>query len=136
MKPLRILLVEDNKGDVLLAMETLNDSRVLHDTTTVSDGKAAIDFFENIKIRDETPDVVLLDINLPKKSGHEVLQYIKKGPLYTHVKVIMLTTSSAERDILAAYKYYADGYIIKPLAIDELIAALIKAGTGIPLTNQ
>ena len=82
------------------------------------------------------PDVVLLDINLPKKSGHEVLQFIKKGPWYKQTKVFMLTTSSSERDILSAYKYYADGYIIKPLAIDELMAALIKTGTAIPLTNQ
>ncbi|MGZ3755542.1 MAG: response regulator [Mucilaginibacter sp.] len=133
MKSLNILLVEDNKGDVLLATETLDDSRIVYDITSVCDGKAAIDFFENLKTLDEAPDVVLLDINLPKKSGHEVLQFIKKSPWRQYTRVVMLTTSSAERDVLSAYKYYADGYLVKPLAIDELLAALIKTGCPVPL---
>ena len=136
MKPLRILLVEDNKGDILLAIETLKDSRILQVTATVRDGKAAIDFFENLKTLDEVPDLVLLDINLPKKSGHEVLQFIKRGPWCKYTKVVMLTTSSSERDILAAYKYYADGYVVKPLIVEELITTLIKVGCAIPFTNQ
>jgi DNA-binding response OmpR family regulator len=94
--------------------------------TVMRDGKAAVDFFESLTDPEERPDLVLLDINLPKKNGHEVLQYIKQNESYNLIPVIMLTTSSSERDILSAYKHYANCYITKPMDVAEFIAAIAK----------
>ncbi len=120
------MLVEDNEGDILLTMEALEDSKIINKVTVLKDGKAAIDFFESINDKNELPDLVLLDINLPKRSGHEVLQYIKKSAKYSQIPVIMLTTSSSEKDILSAYKHYANCYITKPIDVAEFINAIAK----------
>src|SRR3569833_1098303 len=113
MKSIHILLIEDNEGDILLTLEGLEDSKITNKVSVIRDGKAAIDFFEKVANKDEIPDLVLLDINLPKRSGHEVLRYIKKSERHNQIPVIMLTTSSSERDILSAYKHYANCYITK-----------------------
>ena len=126
MKSIHILLVEDNEGDVLLTIEALEDSKINNRISVIRDGKAAIDFFESTTNKADMPDLVLLDINLPKKSGHEVLQYIKKSEKHSHIPVIMLTTSSSEKDILSAYKHYANCYITKPIEISEFIVAITK----------
>jgi len=126
MKSIHILLVEDNEGDILLTTEALEESKIINKVTVIRDGKAAIDFFKVLTEKDARPDLVLLDINLPKKSGHEVLQYIKKSEQYNQVPVIMLTTSSAERDILSAYKHYANCYITKPIEVSEFMSAIAK----------
>jgi len=126
MKSIHILLVEDNEGDILLTTEALEETKVINKITVIRDGKAAIDFFNVLGNKDDRPDLVLLDINLPKKSGHEVLQFIKKSEQYSQVPVIMLTTSSAERDILSAYKHYANCYITKPIEVAEFISAIAK----------
>ncbi len=126
MKSIHILLVEDNEGDILLTTEALEDSKIINKTTVLRDGRAAIDFFEALNNKHETPDLVLLDINLPKQNGHEVLQYIKKSELYNQIPVIMLTTSSSEKDILSAYKHYANCYITKPIDVTEFMSAIGK----------
>jgi CheY-like chemotaxis protein len=126
MKSIHILLVEDNEGDVLLTIEALEDSKITNRISVIRDGKAAIDFFESTTNKADIHDLVLLDINLPKKSGHEVLQYIKKSEKHSHIPVIMLTTSSSEKDILSAYKHYANCYITKPIEISEFIEAITK----------
>jgi len=126
MKSIHILLVEDNEGDILLTIEALEDSKITNKISVIRDGKEAINFFENISDKDDIPDLVLLDINLPKKSGHEVLRYIKKSEQYNQVPVIMLTTSSSERDILSAYKHYANCYITKPIDVSEFMNAITK----------
>ncbi|MEJ5994403.1 response regulator [Pedobacter sp. Du54] len=126
MKSIHILLVEDNEGDILLTTEALEESKIINKISVIKDGSAAIDFFEQLKDDQNKPDLVLLDINLPKKSGQEVLSHIKKHPLHSRIPVIMLTTSSAERDILLAYKNYANCYITKPVEVSEFISAIAK----------
>ena len=126
MKSIHILLVEDNEGDILLTTEALEESKIINKVTVIRDGKAAIDFFKALTDQEDRPDLALLDINLPKKSGHEVLQYIKKSEQYNQLPVIMLTTSSAERDILSAYKHYANCYITKPIEVSEFMSAIAK----------
>lgn len=126
MKSIHILLVEDNEGDILLTTDALEESKIINKVTVLRDGKAAIDFFEALPDLKNRPNLILLDINLPKKSGHEVLQYIKKSQHYNQIPVIMLTTSSAERDILSAYKHYANCYITKPIEVSEFMAAIAK----------
>ena len=124
MKSIHILLVEDNDGDILLTTDTLEESNIINTLTVIKDGRAAMDYFSNLVNKNEAPDLVLLDINLPKENGHKVLQYIKKDEFLRHIPVIMLTTSSSEKDVLSAYKYYANGYITKPVEITEFIAAI------------
>ena len=126
MKLIHILLVEDNEGDILLTIDALEECKIKHKISVIRDGRAAIDFFGSLKDRENTPDLVLLDINLPKLSGHDVLQYIKKSEKHSQVPVIMLTTSSSERDILSAYKHYANCYITKPMEITEFMSAIAK----------
>src|SRR3569833_2271698 len=126
MKSIHILLIEDNEGDILLTQERLADSKITNNVSVLKDGKAAIDFFEKVTHKADIPDLVLLDINLPKRSGHEVLQYIKKNERHNQIPVIMLTTSSSERDILSAYKHYANCYITKPIDVVEFMQAITK----------
>src|SRR5690349_16314833 len=126
MKPIHILLIEDNDGDILLTLEALEDFRIMNKVTVIKDGKKAIDFFETSPIKENIPDMILLDINLPKKSGHEVLHYIKTSNEYKHIPIIMLTTSSSETDIIQSYKNYANCYITKPIDVTDFMKAVAK----------
>ncbi|GAB2976477.1 response regulator [Mucilaginibacter puniceus] len=126
MKSIHILLVEDNEGDILLTTEALQESRIVNKVTVLKDGKMAIDFFRNMTSKEAIPDLVLLDINLPKKNGLEVLQYIKSSDEYKQTPVIMLTTSSSEKDILNSYKNYVNCYITKPIEVHDFITAIAK----------
>jgi CheY-like chemotaxis protein len=126
MKPIHILLIEDNEGDILLTTEALQESKIINKVTVLKDGKLAIDFFKNITDKSNIPDLVLLDINLPKKNGHEVLHYIKSSESYKQIPVIMLTTSSSENDILNSYKNYVNCYITKPIEAHDFINAVAK----------
>jgi DNA-binding response OmpR family regulator len=126
MKPIHILLVEDNEGDIFLTMEALQDSKIASKVSVIRDGAAAIDFFASAVDKNEIPDLVLLDINLPKKSGHHVLHYIKTSEKYSKIPVIMLTTSSSEKDIESAYKNYANCYVTKPIEMVEFLATIGK----------
>lgn len=110
MKEVHILLVEDNEGDIVLTLEAFEESKILNKFSVVRNGKEAIDFlFRRPPFQDaKEPDIVLLDINLPLKSGIEVLQEVKSDDRVKHIPVIMLTTSSSEKDISLSYKHHAN----------------------------
>lgn len=126
MTPINILLVEDNEGDILLTVEALEEGRIANKIEIVKDGKQAIDFLSKKGSYAEVtiPNLILLDINLPKKNGHEVLQFIKSNEQVKHIPVIMLTTSSSEKDIVESYKSYANCYITKPVEVLDFINAV------------
>lgn len=126
MKPIHILLVEDNNGDILLTTETLEENKITHRLTVIKDGKAAINYFENLVDKSDAPDLVLLEINLPKENGHKVLQHIKKDGFLSHIPVIMLSTSILESDRMSGNQYHPDCFITKPIEIAEFITAIAK----------
>ena len=101
MLPIHILLVEDNEGDILLTKEAFEDAKIITDLSVVRDGKEALDFLTMQGKYHNAPtiDIILLDINLPKKNGHEVLKHIKQDDNLKHIPVIILTTSSSQKDI-------------------------------------
>jgi chemotaxis family two-component system response regulator Rcp1 len=116
MNPIGLLLIEDNEGDILLITEALNNESLLKKINIARDGQFAIDYLMNtLRVNEgELPNIILLDINLPKKNGQEVLHFIKNNEKLKHIPVIMLTTSSAPADILASYKNYANSFVTKP----------------------
>lgn len=116
LKPNHILLIEDNEGDILLTTEALEEKLFANKISVIRDGKQAIDYLDNLANieQNELPDFILLDINLPKKNGHEVLHHIKESETLKQIPVIMLTTSSSEQDVLTSYKNHANCYITKP----------------------
>jgi CheY-like chemotaxis protein len=122
-RPVEILLVEDNPGDVRLAVEALKDAKVSNNLSIVTDGEAALEFLrrEGQYSNAARPDLVLLDLNLPRKSGREVLCDIKDDPKLRTIPVVILTTSQAEEDILKAYNCNANCYITKPVDLDQFI---------------
>lgn len=117
------MLVEDNEGDILLTTEAFEDAKIINNISIARDGEEAIHFLENIGkyAQSESPDLILLDVNLPKKNGHEVLQYIKSSDQLKHIPVIMLTTSMAENDIRKSYKNFANCYITKPVEVEDFL---------------
>lgn len=122
-KPLHILLVEDNEGDILLTTEALEEGGVPHTLSVARDGQEAIWFLEKKGdyANSQTPDIILLDINMPRKNGQEVLAFIKQSDHFRHIPVIMLTTSSSERDIMTSYRNHANCFISKPVEVDEFM---------------
>jgi CheY-like chemotaxis protein len=126
MKPIHILLVDDNEGDILLTTAALQDAKIIVNLSLAKDGIEAIDFLhqraKNAIV--ELPDLVLLDINLPKKNGHEVLKHIKDSPDLKHIPVIMLTTSSSQTDINSSYNNYANCYITKPVDVNDFVTVI------------
>ncbi|HEY4335393.1 MAG TPA: response regulator [Puia sp.] len=121
MQQIHILLVDDNEGDILLTKEALNDARIINKISIAYDGVEALRFLRKQIDGNEMPDLILLDINLPKMDGTELLGIIKKDPSLKRIPVIMLTTSSAEKDILASYNNYANCYITKPVDLDRFM---------------
>jgi two-component system, chemotaxis family, response regulator Rcp1 len=121
MQHIHILLVDDNEGDILLTREALDDARIVNKISIAYDGQEAIRFLKRQPVGRDTPDLILLDINLPKMNGTEVLAFIKNDPDLKRIPVIMLTTSSAEKDILASYDNHANCYITKPVDLDRFI---------------
>ena len=121
--PIDILLVEDNPGDVDLAREALENSKVYNTLHVVTDGVEALDFlFRRGKHASAPrPDLIILDLNLPKKDGREVLAEIKDNPEVMHIPVVILTTSRDEEDILKAYKLHANCFITKPIDLHQFI---------------
>jgi len=123
MEPIHILLVEDNEGDILLTKEALEDAKLIINLSIARDGREAVDFLVKQSDRgySELPDLILLDINLPKKNGHEVLKYVKEDANLKHIPVIMLTTSSSEKDINLSYHNYVNCYITKPVEVNNFL---------------
>ena len=126
MKGINILLIEDNEGDIMLTKEAFEESKIVNNITSIKDGQEAINFFESLKVKDEHPQLVLLDINLPKVSGHDVLAYIKNNERFKSIPVIMLTTSSSEKDKTACYQNHVNCYITKPVEVEDFIDAILK----------
>jgi len=122
-RPINILLVEDNPGDARLTMEALRDAKVRNDLRVVADGVEAMAFLrrENGYGDAPRPDLILLDLNLPRKDGRQVLEEIKQDEELQRIPVAILTTSQAEKDILTSYNLHANCYIIKPVDLDEFI---------------
>ncbi len=120
-RPINILLVEDNPGDVELTEDALRRSKVATKVSVVTDGEDAIDYLrQQSAFQEETmPDLVLLDLNLPRKDGMEVLREMKDDPNLKHIPVVVLTTSEAERDILTSYELGANCFISKPVDLTE-----------------
>jgi CheY-like chemotaxis protein len=116
-----VLLVEDDPGDVLLIREAFSEQKVGNALSVVSDGVQAIRYVrgEGEYAGRERPDLILLDLNLPRKSGAEVLAEIKGDPALATIPVIVLTTSEAEEDVLRSYKAHANAYITKPVDFDH-----------------
>ena len=127
-KPVKILLVEDNPGDVRLTQEALKDAKVLNRLSVVGDGEQAMDFLRhnNGFEESERPDLILLDLNLPKKDGREVLAEIKGDEGLRRIPVVMLTTSTAEMDIVQSYDLHVNCYITKPVDLEQFIK-IVKA---------
>jgi len=125
-KPVEILLVEDNPGDVRLTIEGLKEGKVKNNLHVVEDGVEALSFLQKEgKYADAVrPDLILLDLNLPKKDGREVLKVIKSDNDLRHIPVVVLTTSKAEQDILKAYSLHANCYITKPVDLDQFISVV------------
>jgi CheY-like chemotaxis protein len=121
-RTIQVLLVEDNLGDVELTKLALEESKLSIELIVVGDGAAALEFLDRQgSLSAAYPDLILLDLNLPKKSGHEVLAAIKTDRLLKRIPVLVLTTSQAEEDILKAYSQYASGYITKPASFDRFV---------------
>jgi two-component system, chemotaxis family, response regulator Rcp1 len=122
-RPIEILLIEDNPGDVDLTKEALQDAKVRNHLHVVDDGAKAVDFLHK---RGEyaavpRPDIILLDLNLPKKDGRQVLEEIKADPQLAEIPVVILTTSQAEEDILRSYQLHANCYITKPVDFKQFM---------------
>jgi len=128
VKDVEILLVEDNPGDVRLTMEALKDCKMRNTLYVVEDGEEALSFLhkEDKYANAPHPDLILLDLNLPKKNGKEVLFEIKKNPKLKRIPVVILTTSKAEEDIVKTYDLHANCYITKPVDFDQFISVVRK----------
>ena len=123
MKTINILLVEDNPGDIRLTKEVLKEGKIRNELHVVMDGEEAIFYLKKTgKYKEaDTPDIILLDLNLPKKDGREVLAEIKTDPELMLIPVIVLTTSESEQDILNMYSHHANCYITKPVDFNQFI---------------
>jgi len=123
IRPIEILLVEDNPGDVRLTLEALKEGKVLNKLSIVKDGVEAMEFLRRQKKFSKTvrPDLVLLDLNLPRKDGREVLAEIKSDPDLRRIPVVILTTSRSEQDILKSYDQNANCYITKPVDLNQFM---------------
>jgi len=121
VRAIDILLVEDNPGDVRLTQETLTNSKMHNNVIVVSNGEQALAYlYRRGEYRDAVrPDLILLDLNLPKKGGHEVLAQVKEDPELKHIPIVILTSSKAEEDILKTYNLHANCYVTKPLDLEQ-----------------
>lgn len=122
-EPVEILLVEDNIGDIRLTQEVLKEAKVTNRLSVVRDGVEALAFLRREGAHADVirPDLILLDLNLPRKDGREVLQEIKADPALRRIPVVVLTTSEAEEDILRSYDLHANCYISKPVELGRFI---------------
>jgi two-component system, chemotaxis family, response regulator Rcp1 len=127
-RPVEILLVEDNPGDARLTVEALKEGKIRNNLFHAKDGVEALAYLRREGEHKDapTPDIVLLDLNLPRKDGREVLGEMKQDPALKSIPVVVLTTSEAEQDILSSYKLHANCYITKPVDLEKFID-IVKA---------
>ncbi len=122
-RPIRILLVEDNPGDVRLTVEALKDAKVENEIVVARDGVEALEILrrEGPHAGQPLPDIILLDLNLPRRNGHEVLADVKSDPRLRRIPVVVVTSSGGEDDVLKSYDLNANCYVRKPLDLDQFI---------------
>ena len=127
-KAIEILLVEDNPEDAALTMETLREGRIRNHISLVEDGVQAMDFLYRREPYADAPrpDLILLDLQLPRKNGREVLMEVKQNPFLRRIPVVIMTTSFAEQDIFESYNLHANCYLTKPVELDEFINVVRK----------
>lgn len=126
-KPIEILLIEDNPGDVELVKEGLSEGKVLNKLYVAKDGEEGMKFLRSTQTESSErpcPDLILLDLNLPKKSGREVLQEIKRDPYLQTIPVVILTSSKQEEDICRSYEQHANCYITKPVGFEQFMRVI------------
>jgi len=121
--PIEILLVEDNPGDARLTREALRDAKVRNNLHVAPDGVEALAFLrrQGKYVTAPKPDLILLDLNLPKKDGREVLEEVKRDDQLQHIPIVILTTSQAERDIAESYRLRANAYVTKPVDLEQFL---------------
>lgn len=126
VRPIDVLLVEDDPGDELMTREAFEDNKIGNNLHVVRDGMEALDFLHRRGEHADAvrPDLILLDLNLPKYDGRQVLEHIKQDPELASIPVVVLTTSAAEEDVLRSYKLHANAYVTKPVDFDQFIAAV------------
>ncbi|MEY2431174.1 MAG: hypothetical protein QOC92_899 [Acidimicrobiaceae bacterium] len=125
-QPIEVLLVEDDPGDVLMTQEAFKDYKISNRLSVVTNGEDAIAYLRKQgRFADEpTPDLVLLDLNLPRRDGREVLREIKGDPELRRMPVVVLTTSNADEDVHASYDLHANAYVRKPVDFEQFVAAV------------
>jgi CheY-like chemotaxis protein len=125
-RPIDVLLIEDDPGDELITREAFEHNKISNTLHVAHDGQEGLDFlyrrsgYENAP----RPDLILLDLNLPKYDGRQLLETVKSDPDLNHIPVVVLTTSSAEEDILRSYKLHANAYVTKPVDLDQFMNAV------------
>jgi CheY-like chemotaxis protein len=126
MKAVEILLVEDNVGDIRLTQEVFKGSKLTNHLSVVTDGEEALAYLrrQGRYANAPCPDLLLLDLNLPRKDGREVLAEMKSDPVLRRIPVVVLTTSQAEQDVLRSYDLHANCYITKPVDLDQFVAVV------------
>lgn len=124
MKNLQILLVEDNPGDVLLTEEALSAAGAKHELRVAADGPSALAALRDDALADDLPDLVLLDLNLPGMSGHEVLEAIKCDAALGRLPVMMLSSSTSDADVRRCYELHSSCYVAKPVDLDGYLGAV------------
>ncbi len=125
-KPIEILLIEDSRGDIGLIEEVFEEAKIRNNLYVAEDGEEAIQFLNK---KDQyadvpRPDIILLDLNLPKKDGREVLEEVKRDETLRNIPIVVLTTSKAEEDILKSYNLHANAYITKPVDFEQFIKVI------------
>ena len=128
IQPIEILMAEDNPGDARLAKEALSEGKVINNLHVVADGVEALAFLNKEAPYENAvrPDIILLDLNMPRMDGRELLANIKADPVFKRIPVVILTTSKAEEDIVRSYDLHANCYITKPVDLDQFIT-VVKA---------
>jgi len=126
VRPIEVLLVEDDEGDVLMTREALDEGKVLNRLNVVGDGVEAIDYLRGEKGYEGAtrPDLILLDLNLPKRDGRQVLAEVKGDPDLRRIPIVVLTTSEAEEDVLRSYDLHANAYVTKPVDFERFVEVI------------
>ena len=126
LRPIEVLLVEDDPGDELMTREAFEENKIGNRLHVTRDGEEALDFLYQRGEHAQAPrvDLVLLDLNLPKYDGRQVLEQIRSDPQLTHMPVVILTTSSSEEDIMHSYKLHANAFVTKPVDVNGFLAAV------------
>ena len=126
VRPIEVLLVEDDEGDVLMTREALEEGKVLNRLNVVGDGVEAVSYLRRDGDYSDAvrPDLVLLDLNLPKRDGRQVLEEIKDDPDLRRIPIVVLTTSEAEEDVLRSYDLHANAYVTKPVDFERFVEVI------------